>query len=242
MRAPAASIHVPVLAALAMLAVLGPAAPARADAVEDAARVHLDRGVAAFRARDYARARRELTAASELVPDKPNPHRWLALTEIQLGDCRAALVHIDGFLSRVPAEDERVAELVRLRELCQRTGALRVESTPPEAALRIDGALVGATPYRALSLHAGKHVLVAEKPGFSAQSREIALAPGGELDVRFTLSPARAPLTRRWWFWTAVGGVALTATAAIVYAASDRDPTPLPPIDCDPTGCRPGAP
>jgi PEGA domain len=244
MRAPAASILVPMpaaLAALAALAVLAPA-PARADAVEDAARVHLDRGVAAFRARDYARAHRELTAACELVPDKPNPHRWLALTEIQLGDCRAALVHIESFLSRIPEDDERVPELVRLRELCQRTGALRVESTPPEAALRIDGAIVGATPYRALSLHAGQHVLIAEKPGFASQSREITLAPGGELDVRFALSPARAPLTRRWWFWAAVGGVALTATAAVVYATGDRDPTPLPPIDCDPAGCRPGAP
>ena len=242
MRAPAASILAPVLAALAALGTFGGAAPARADAIEDAARVHLDRGIAAFRARDYARARRELTAASELVPDKPNPHRWLALTEVQLGDCLAALVHIEGFLSRVPEDDERVAELVRLRDLCQRTGALRVASTPPSASLRIDGAIVGATPYRALSLHAGPHVLVAEKPGFASQSREIVVAAGGELDISFTLSPVRAPVTRRWWFWAAVGGAALTATAAVVYATSDRDPTPLPPIDCDPSGCQPGSP
>lgn len=232
MRAPAASI----------LALALAAAPARADAVEDAARVHLDRGVAAFRARDYPRALRELTAASELVPDKPNPYRWLALTEVQLGDCRGALAHIEAFLSKVPDDDERVPELVRLRELCQRTGALRVTSSPPRAALRIDGALVGDTPYTARSLSAGSHALVAEKPGFAAQSRDVVLAPNGELDVRFTLSPTRRPLTHRWWFWAAVGGAALTATAAIAYAASDRDPTPLPPIDCDLSGCRPGAP
>jgi hypothetical protein len=246
MRVPAASILAPVPAALvalvALVALGAPAAPARADAVEDAARVHLDRGIAAFRARDYAHARRELTTASELVPDKPNPYRWLALTEMQLGDCRAALVHIEGFLSRVPADDERVAELVRLRELCQRTGALRVESRPKGASLRIDGAIVGTTPYRALSLHAGPHVLVAEKPGFASQSRDIVVAAGGELDISFTLSPVRAPVTRRWWFWAVVGGAALTATGAIVYATSDRDPTPLPPIDCDPSGCRPGTP
>ncbi len=232
MRAAAASILV--------LALAPPAA--RADAVEDAARVHLDRGVAALRAGDYALALRELTAASELVPDKPNPYRWLALTEVQLGDCRRALVHIEGFVSRVPADDARVAELVRLRELCQRTGALRVESSPPAASLRIDGAMVGATPYRALSLRAGSHVLVAEKAGFASQRREVVVPAGGELDVRFALSPARTPLVRRWWVWAAVGGVALTATAALAYAARDGDPTPLPPIDCDPSGCRPGAP
>ncbi len=233
MRASAATILVVALAAGA----------ARADTVEDAARVHLDRGVAAFRAGDYARAHRELTAASELVPDRPNPYRWLALTEVQLGDCRRALVNIEAFLSRVPDDDERVPEIVRLRELCQRTGALRVESTPPRASLRIDGAIVGTTPYRAPSLQAGPHVLVAEKPGFATQSRDVVLAAGGELDVRFALSPVRAPVTRRWWFWAAIGGAALTATAAIAYAASgDGGPTPLPPIDCDPTGCRPGAP
>jgi hypothetical protein len=236
MRAPAA-----IIAVLAAAATLRPA-PARADAVEDAARVHLDRGVAAFRAGDYALARRELAAASELVPDAPNPHRWLALTDVQLGDCRSALPHIEGFLSRVPAADPRTAELVRLRELCQRTGALRVESTPPRAQLRLDGAIVGATPYHSLSLRSGPHVLVAERPGFAAQRREIVLAPGAQLEVRFELSPPRAPLTRRWWFWAAVGGVALTAGATIAYVASDRAPTPLPSIDCDPAGCRPGAP
>lgn len=236
MRAPAASILVLALAAF------GPRAPARADSVEDAARVHLDRGVAAFRARDYARAHRELTAASELVPDKPNPYRWLALTLVQLGDCRGALGHIESFLSRVPQGDERTAELVRLRDLCGRTGALRVDSTPPRASLRIDGAIVGDTPYRALSLSAGRHALLAEKPGFASRSRDVVIAAGDELEVRFELSRARAPLTRRWWFWAAVGGAALTATAAIAYAASDRDPTPLPPIDCDLSGCRAGAP
>jgi hypothetical protein len=238
MRAPAAIIAV--LATVAAAAATLAPAPARADAVEDAARVHLDRGIAAFRAGDYELARRELAAASELVPDAPNPHRWLALTEVQLGDCRGALVHIEGFLSRVPAADPRAAELVRLRDLCQRTGALRVESTPPRAQLRLDGAIVGATPYRALSLRSGSHVLVAERSGFAAQRRQIDLAPGGQLEVRFALSPVRTPLTRRWWFWAAVGGVALTAGATIVYVASDRAPTPLPPIDCDPAGCRPG--
>lgn len=239
MRAPAVSI---LALALALTAAGGRAGTARADSVEDAARVHLDRGIAAFRARDYARAHRELTAASELVPDKPNPYRWLALTEVQLGDCRAALGHIEAFLARVPEGDDRTAELVRLRDLCGRTGALRVESVPTGAALRIDGALVGDTPYRALSLSAGSHALRAEKPGFAARSHEVVIAAGDELSVRLELSRTRAPITRRWWFWAAIGGAALTATAAIAYAASDRDPTPLPPLDCDLSGCRPGAP
>ena len=88
---------------------------------EDAALVHLDRGVAAFDAKDFATAHHELSIAHELAPDKANPYRWLALTEIQLGDCTSALPHIDGFLSRVPDNDARIPEMTRWREFCTRS-------------------------------------------------------------------------------------------------------------------------
>jgi tetratricopeptide (TPR) repeat protein len=91
-----------------------------ADTTEETALAHLDRGIAAFNAKDFQRALGELTAAHELVPDKANPYRWLALTEIQLGNCPAALGHIDGFLARVPPEDARVAEMTRWRDFCHR--------------------------------------------------------------------------------------------------------------------------
>ena len=59
---------------------------ARADDTEAAAQVHLDRGVAAFGAGELTLALHELQIVVELVPHKPNPYRWLALTEIQQGD------------------------------------------------------------------------------------------------------------------------------------------------------------
>lgn len=93
---------------------------AYAEPSEDAALAHLDRGISAFNAKDFARALTEFTAAHELVPDKANPYRWLALTEIQLGDCVSALVHIEAFLARVPPADPRVAEMARWREFCRR--------------------------------------------------------------------------------------------------------------------------
>ncbi len=98
---------------------LVPSRAVLAEPTEDAALLHLDRGIAAFNAKDFQRALRELTAAHELVPDKANPYRWLALTVIQLGDCESALVHIEGFLSRVPPTDPRVAEMTRWRALCR---------------------------------------------------------------------------------------------------------------------------
>ena len=118
-------------AVASMIAVLLAASAARADDAEDAAQVHLDRGVEAFRAGEYERAHRELTLASELAPDKPNPYRWLALTDVQLGDCARALVDLEGFLSRVPEDDPRAPELIRVRVMCQRTLADAEEPAPP---------------------------------------------------------------------------------------------------------------
>ena len=171
---------------------LVPASSAFADSTEEAALAHLDRGVAAFNAKDFQLALRELTAAHQLVPDKANPYRWLALTEIQLGNCPAALGHIVGFLARVPPEDARVAEMTRWRDFCHREAEKAKQ--PPQVT--------------------GTQGLANPPP------------------------PADTPVTRRWWFWTALGVAAVAVTGAVVYAASDSPPTMLPSIRCDASGCR----
>ncbi|HWM86817.1 MAG TPA: PEGA domain-containing protein [Kofleriaceae bacterium] len=230
-----------VVASIAVAATSLGTAPVQADPAEAAALVHLDRGVTAFRARDFSRAHREFQAASDLAPDRPNPYRWLALTEVQLGDCKRAVVNAGAFLSRVPADDPRAAELVRVRELCSRTGVLVIESTPSSAALRIDDAPVGRTPYRALSMRSGPHRLVADKSGFERAERSIVLPAGGQLTVRLDLAPVPRPITRRWWFWGAVVGAAAAVTATVFLASRGGDEELLPPIRCDADGCSPGA-
>jgi hypothetical protein len=217
------------------------AAPVRADPAEAAALVHLDRGVAAFRAGDFARAHREFEAASRLAPDRPNPYRWLALTEVQTGDCRRAVVNAEAFLARVPPDDPRAPELIRVRDLCRRTGALRVESSPSRAALRVDDALVGQTPYRALSMRPGTYRLSADKSGHDRAERSIVVRPGQELHVRLDL-PRSRPITRRWWFWTTVAAGAAAVTATVILASRGESDELLAPIRCDRTGCSPGEP
>lgn len=109
------------------------AGSALADEVADAeaaAQVHLDRGIAAYGAGDFALAQKELAIAVELVPHKPNPYRWLALAEIQLGDCAHARLDVDSFLARVPADDARIAELVRARDGCQQKGVPKIVERP----------------------------------------------------------------------------------------------------------------
>ncbi len=161
---------------------------ARADDTEAAAQVHLDRGVAAFGAGDFTLALHELQIVVELVPHKPNPYRWLALTEIQQGDCAHARLDVDSFLARVATDDARIPELVRARDACQQRGVPQITTLPP--------------PHEA--------PVVTERP-----------------------------LVKRWWFWTAIVGVAAATTGIIIYASRGDDPTRLPPVVCTATGCQP---
>jgi hypothetical protein len=215
---------------------------ASADPVEDAAQVHLDRGVTAFERGDYLGAHAEIEAANKLVPGKANPYRWLALTEVQLGDCARARGNIDAFLERVAAADPRRAEMLRLRELCSRTGTLAIRTTPVAAQLRIDHSLVGFAPYRSGSFAVGDHTVIAEAPGFQALQRTFTITAGGAVDLELVLSRPRTPITRRWWFVPALVGAAAVATGAIALAMRDDPASVLPGVICDASGCRPGGP
>jgi hypothetical protein len=222
--------------------------PTEADA-ENRALAHLDRGVAAFRAGDFAEARGELAEAQRLAPDRPNPYRWLAMTEVELGDCRSALASVEGFLSRVPADDPRVADVIAVRGRCVSTGTLRVESTPSGAAIRVDGgAPIARTPTPDLTIHAGSHRLTIEKPGYLAQTEPLEVRAMQVTSARYALIVDRGadrgadrddrPIYRRWWFWAAAGAVAIT-TAGVTYALTRDRAARLPPVTCDPAGCGP---
>jgi hypothetical protein len=228
-----------VLLAIVVLAVR----PASADPVEDAAQVHLDRGIAAFERHEYLAAHEELVAANKLVPDKPNPYRWLALTEVQLGDCARARGNIEAFLSRVAADDARRAEMLRLRELCSRTGSLAIRTTPDKAQLRIDSAHVGPAPYRSGSFAVGNHTVVAEADGYEPSSRAFAVTAGSALDLQLELNRPRTPITHRWWFIPAIVGAVAIAGGAVYLATHDSSSTSsLPGVMCDASGCHAGGP
>jgi hypothetical protein len=205
----------------------------------------LDRGIAAYRARDFARAIGELVAASRLLPDWPDPYRWLALAEAESDDCSSAVINIAAFAARVAPGDRRIPELSALRERCLGTGALRVDSAPAGATIRVDdGPPLGTTSQR-LTLRVGVHTVTVEKPGFETGSQRVEVGP---LDVRyasFALTAAHdRPLVQRWWLWAAIGA-GVVVTAIVIGAPHDpaQHPDPpqhgLPGVICDAGGCHP---
>lgn len=233
--------------AVVLAIVLSTAGSASAGPEEDAAaQVHLDRGVAAFEKRDFARAHEEFVQSSKLAPKEPNPYRWLALTEVQLGDCATARTNIEAFLERVPGTDARRAEMLRLRELCSRAGTLAIRTKPDKAKLRIDGADVGTSPFRG-TFEVGEHTIDAEATGYEAASRSVALAAGATVDVELALDRTvvtSTPITRRWWFIPALAGAVVLVGGGIYLATRDggTSTSSLPGVICDLSGCRPGGP
>jgi len=122
-------------------------APARGDEGRDEAALRqLDVGIAAYRAGDYPAARRAFETASRLVPDKANPYRWLGMADVQLGDCTHALLAFEMFLKLVPPGDERVPEVTRLRDGCQRAPPPSAPPSPAAPVVAAPAAVVATPP------------------------------------------------------------------------------------------------
>jgi len=102
-----------------------------------------------------------------------------------------------------------------------RTGRARVQATQMGARVAIDGRDVGPAPVET-ELVAGGHTVEVTAPGFAPERLELVVAVGQSRTVTVTLEPPRAPaptwpaVFHRWWFWAAVGGVAVATTATIV--------------------------
>ncbi len=114
----------------------------------------------------------------------------------------------------------------RLQALALEAPSLRFESTPSGALVRVDGELVGETPFDRV-VAAGSHEVRAEKSGFVAESQRIEAVAGVRATVRFELDPT--PKSQRYsklraFGWAALGiGLAAVPTGAALIAI-DGDP------------------
>lgn len=133
--------------------------------------------------------------------------------------------------------------------LAGQLGELEVQCKEPGANVMLDGnALLDCPGAKSRRLKAGRHQVVAQKPGYETDSRAIELAPGKKTTLVLELKVAgtKGHLERRWnkWLpWGVLSAGAVFGIAAVplfLNARSDRDAwdtqlTTYCPSGCDPT-------
>jgi hypothetical protein len=111
-------------------------------------------------------------------------------------------------------------------------GNLAVTTLPPGANVAVDGQVIGVAPATAKDLAPGEHLVqVTWADGQSAQ-QTVTLDGDAKVELKAAVMPApaptpvatppiaiapiatqapRKPVWKKWWFWTAIGGVAVVA-------------------------------
>ena len=111
--------------------------------------------------------------------------------ELKLGDHKVQ-VRRAGYLAAeraVTLQANRDTHLSFAPERVVGPGRLRVEAEPPDAEIAIDGQAAGVAPYSG-ELAAGDHNVEISNVGYRTLAQQISLAPGQQVSLRLTLSPA----------------------------------------------------
>jgi tetratricopeptide (TPR) repeat protein len=186
-----------VLALLVVFSIGAPASAQPADPAVEKARVLFEDGTAAYTLGDFKKALVDYEAAYKLYP-APQFLFNIAQCHFQLQNWERAIFFFEGYLREVPDASNRSLVDELITEARQRDAARR---------------------------DAEKRTLDLERERFELERREKARL-AREADTRAKLAvQARveepAPVYKKWWFWTAVGGVAAAATITAIAVSGD---------------------
>jgi hypothetical protein len=147
------------------------------------------------------------------------------LLRVKSGQSKIEVI-VDGYL---PFQRDRLlaprTENPLVVELQSRmtTGTL-VVTTADGASIEVDGALLGKTSIET-QLKAGNHSVRAVLTGFDTEERAVVIFANSRRELKFDKLRG-TPITKRWWFWTAIGVVAVGGTVGIIAASkTERPPT-----------------
>ncbi len=178
--------------------------------------------------------------------------RDVADARLAAGDGPGAVEALERFLAAVPRGADAEAARQRIAEIQQMPATLSVQSTPPGAEVRVDGAVVGTTPMSA-EVAPGEHALEIAFEGHAAVRETLVLAFGTKraLDVELEaegagvaaaapqVEPAQEPAIERdssatpaIWALAGVSAAALlTGTVFGFKALSEESDFVLEPTD-----------
>ncbi len=221
-------------------------APTSVAAPADEARQHFELGVAAMQAQRWPEAFTEFEASGRIRRSASVAlNLGVVLREMRrFVEARVRLQEFNELAT--PAQhtqhDAQVQQM--LTEISRRLGRVRVtEIAPPAATITLDGRRAQLNDANETVIDPGTHALRAEAPGFLPYEETLEIAESATRDVSIHLAaqpaetphpavaapvdprvaqtpvaqPESHPFYTRWWFWTAVGAIALAgATTAVV--------------------------
>jgi len=108
-------------------------------------------------------------------------------------------------------------------ELASRTQAavLRVTSPVDGASVVLDGKASGVVPVETFVMP-GTHKVALSRDGYDDADTSVVVNAGEKKDVTVPLAKKSSILTR-WWFWTAIGVVAIGVTTTIILLNTEKD-------------------
>lgn len=168
-----------------------PAAPAKADADPNKpnfteAKLRYTSGETKYKAGDYAGAVLDFRAA-DAIKSTPQAARYIGLSEDKLGKFPEAAVAYERFLADVPAKLQPEADTIkkRVEEIKSMPGKVKVATTPPGAAITVDGKANPQAAPTQIELPPGRHTLAFNAAGREAAERviEVSFASMQELNV-----------------------------------------------------------
>ncbi|HEU4405003.1 MAG TPA: PEGA domain-containing protein [Polyangiaceae bacterium] len=151
---------------------------------------------AKLNAGDFGAALERYRAAHEFAPSAQNQYK-IAYSLDKLGRGAEALDAYKAFLAEPPQQPDKLAEQrklaeARVAELGE--ASVKVSSSPPGAAIAVDGTPQAAQTPTTLKLKPGRHTVAVSAGGFEPMTREIDVPAGGApLDVAVDLKPLAPP-------------------------------------------------
>jgi hypothetical protein len=151
-------------------------------------------GETKFKAGDYAGALTDFQGADAIKPAS-QAARYIGLCQDKLGKYSDAVSAYERFLSDVPPKLQKEADDLkkRVEEIKAMPGHVHIATTPPGAALTLDGKPAAALSPFDVDLAPGAHTIQAAAEGHTAADRTVTVAFASRQDVNLDLPEVAPP-------------------------------------------------